>query len=142
VHEIKFDGYRTQAHLRQEHAAIYTRAGYDWTQHFQPIVDALAALPAHDLMLDGEALVANSRRVPDFKLLHADLAADRKDRLQYFDGLYLNGSNLRGAWLAKRKLRRQVTSAGLGQRVANSWRPAVCQGWPRRADRDRIHTAY
>ena len=31
VHEIKFDGYRAQAHLRQGRPAIYTRRAYDWT---------------------------------------------------------------------------------------------------------------
>jgi bifunctional non-homologous end joining protein LigD len=29
VHQIKFDGYRAQAHLRQGRAAIYTRRAYD-----------------------------------------------------------------------------------------------------------------
>jgi bifunctional non-homologous end joining protein LigD len=54
IHEIKFDGYRTQAHLQNGQPTIYTRAGYDWTLRFQPIADALAALPAKDLILDGE----------------------------------------------------------------------------------------
>jgi bifunctional non-homologous end joining protein LigD len=105
VHEIKLDGYRTQAQLRSGRPAIYTRAGYDWTQRFQPIADALAALPADDLILDGEAVVADSRDVPDFGLLHADLAASRKDRLLYyaFDLLYLDGLDLRGAPLVERK---------------------------------------
>jgi bifunctional non-homologous end joining protein LigD len=34
IHEIKFDGYRTQAHLRSGRPVIYTRAGYDWTCAF------------------------------------------------------------------------------------------------------------
>jgi bifunctional non-homologous end joining protein LigD len=105
VHEIKFDGYRTQAHLRGGRPAIYTRRGHHWTQRFRPIADALAELPANDLILDGEAVVADSRGVPDFGLLHADLAAGRKDRLLYyaFDLLYLDGFDLRGARLAERK---------------------------------------
>ena len=45
VHEIKFDGYRTQAHLQQARPAIYTRAGQDWTLRFQMIADARAAFP-------------------------------------------------------------------------------------------------
>ena len=105
VHEIKFDGYRTQAHLRNGEPAIYTRRGHDWTRRFQPIADALAALSAKDVILDGEAVVADSRGMPDFGLLHADLAAGRQDRLLYyaFDLLYLDGFNLRGAPLAERK---------------------------------------
>jgi bifunctional non-homologous end joining protein LigD len=105
LHEIKFDGYRTQADLRHGRPAIYTRAGYDRTLRFQPIADGLAILPATDLILDGEAVVADSRGVPDFGLLHADLAAGRKDGLLYyaFDLLYLDGFDLRRAQLAERK---------------------------------------
>ena len=64
VHEIKFDGYRTQAHLRSGRPAIYTRAGHDWTLRFQPIADALAALSAQDLILDGEGVVPGFARHP------------------------------------------------------------------------------
>ena len=46
VHEIKFDGYRAQAHLQKGQAAIHTRAGRDRTLPFRPIADALTALPA------------------------------------------------------------------------------------------------
>ena len=69
------------------------------------IADALATLPAESLIVDGEAVVADSRGIPDFGLLHADLAAGRQDRLLYygFDLLYLDGFDLRGARLAERK---------------------------------------
>ena len=30
IYEIKFDGYRAQAHLRNGQPTIYTRAGYDY----------------------------------------------------------------------------------------------------------------
>jgi hypothetical protein len=42
VHEIKFDGYRTQAHLRNGEPAIYTRRGYAWTRRFRTIADGAA----------------------------------------------------------------------------------------------------
>jgi bifunctional non-homologous end joining protein LigD len=47
----------------------------------------------------------DSHGVPDFGLLHADLAAGRQDRLLYyaFDLLYLDGSDLRAAGLGERK---------------------------------------
>src|SRR5919106_6925274 len=105
VHEIKFDGYRTQAHLQKQQPAIYTRRGHDWTRRFQTIADALAMLPANELILDGEAVVADSRGVPDCGVLHADLAARRQDRLlsYAFDLLHLDGFDLRGAPLVERK---------------------------------------
>jgi bifunctional non-homologous end joining protein LigD len=77
IHEIKFDGYRAQAHLRTGQPAVYTRAGYDWTLRFQTIADALRALPSKDLILDGEAVVADSPGVPDLGLLPADLTGSQ-----------------------------------------------------------------
>ncbi len=50
-------------------------------RRFQSIADALRALPAKDLILEGEAVVA--RGIRDFELLQADLVAGRKDRLLY-----------------------------------------------------------
>jgi bifunctional non-homologous end joining protein LigD len=119
IHEIKFDGYRAQAQLRGGRPAFYTRRGYDWTLRFQPIADALAALPATDLILDGEAVVADSRGVPDFGLLHADLAAGRQDRILYyaFDLLYLDGLDLRGAQVAERKRLLSQLLTGASQRI-------------------------
>ena len=119
VHEIKFDGYRTQAQLRGGQPVIYTRRGHDWTRRFQTIADALAALPAKDLILDGEAVIADSRGVPDFGLLHAALAAGRQDRLLYyaFDLLHLDGFDLRGARLAERKHVLAELLAGASERI-------------------------
>ena len=119
VHEIKIDGYRAQAHLQQGRPAIYTRRGYDWTRRLQPIADALATLPADDLIMDGEAVVVDSRGGPDFGLLHADLAAGRKDRLLYyaFDLLYLDGVDLRPAQLIDRKGLLGELLAGASERI-------------------------
>ena len=119
LHEIKFDGYRTQAHLRSGRPAMYTRTGHDWTRRFQPIADALTALPPNDLILDGEAVVADSRGVPDFGLLHADLAAGRKDRLLYyaFGLLYFDGLDLRAAALVERKLVLSQLLSGASERI-------------------------
>ena len=54
IHEIKFDGYRAQAHLRNGQSAIYTRAGHNWTARFRPIADALRQLKAKEFVLDGK----------------------------------------------------------------------------------------
>ena len=34
LHEIKFDGYRVQAHLNKGKRKVYTRNGLDWTKRF------------------------------------------------------------------------------------------------------------
>lgn len=57
VHEIKFDGYRAQAQLKNHKPKILTRRGYDWTRRFASIASALAECPARHLILDGEIIV-------------------------------------------------------------------------------------
>ncbi len=37
IHEIKFEGYRVQAHLANEAVKIFTRRGYDWTNRFKKV---------------------------------------------------------------------------------------------------------
>jgi bifunctional non-homologous end joining protein LigD len=63
--------------------------------------------------------VADSRGVPDFGLLHADLAAGRQDRILYyaFDLLYLDGLDLRGAQVAERKRLLSQLLTGASQRI-------------------------
>ncbi|HET9448207.1 MAG TPA: DNA ligase D, partial [Steroidobacteraceae bacterium] len=118
LHEIKLDGYRTQAHIRSGRATMYTRRGYDWTDRFSHIVDILRALPAKQAVLDGEVVVLDERGASDFYRLQEDLARRRSERLTYFafDLLYLDGFDLRAAPLVDRKqllaeLLREVSGA-------------------------------
>jgi ATP-dependent DNA ligase len=105
--------------MQKGQPTVYTRAGLDWTLRFQPIADALVALSAQDLILDGEVVVADSRGIPDFGLLHAALAAGRQDRLLYYalDLLYLDSFDLRGAPLAERKRMLLELLAGASERI-------------------------
>jgi len=45
AHEIKFDGYRLQLHVRRGKARLLTRRGLDWTPNFSAIAKAERALP-------------------------------------------------------------------------------------------------
>ena len=49
VHEIKFDGYRLQVHVKQGSATFYTRRGYDWTRKFKSLEAAVWNLPTYGL---------------------------------------------------------------------------------------------
>jgi bifunctional non-homologous end joining protein LigD len=40
VHEIKFDGYRVQVHLRDAAVKVFTRRGNDWSNRFRKIAGA------------------------------------------------------------------------------------------------------
>ena len=98
AHEIKFDGYRLQAHIGNSRITLFTRRGFDWTNRFASLAAALSKLPAQRAILDGELVVPDENGIPDFHLLEADIAAGRDDRMVYytFDVLYpMLGENAR-----------------------------------------------
>ena len=97
LHEIKFDGYRLQAHVQQGKTKLFTRSGLDWTARFGPrIAAALSGLPVKTAILDGELVVEGRGGAFDFSALQADLSEGETDRfiLYLFDALYLDGHNL------------------------------------------------
>src|SRR6185437_12352077 len=54
IHEIKFDGYRLQARLKDGRVTLRTRRGLDWTTKFPSAAAAVGRLPADTALLDGE----------------------------------------------------------------------------------------
>ncbi|HKW48792.1 MAG TPA: ATP-dependent DNA ligase [Gemmatimonadaceae bacterium] len=66
VFEWKLDGARVQVHREGERVAVYTRSLNDVTAAVPEVVDAVRALPANDVILDGEviALTADGRPLP------------------------------------------------------------------------------
>lgn len=114
IHEIKYDGYRVQARIDGSKVKLLTRKGLDWTARFRVIESELKELPVGSGLLDGEIVVQDENGLSSFSGLQADLKSGRKDRLVYFvfDLLYLEGMDLRGVALEKRKelLRPVITS--------------------------------
>jgi bifunctional non-homologous end joining protein LigD len=104
IHEIKFDGYRAQAHVGDAGTRIFTRKGLDWTKRFTAIAAELAGASLGEVVIDGEIVVVVGERT-DFGALQADLSAGRQDRLLYyaFDLLHLDGHDLRKVPLLERK---------------------------------------
>ncbi len=106
LHEIKFDGYRLQAHIRSGEVKLLTRSGLDWTAKFgEGIASALTALPIQDAIIDGEVIVEGAGNASDFSALQDDLSAGRTDRMAFyvFDLPYLDGHDLRPVPLIQRK---------------------------------------
>ena len=105
LHEIKFDGYRTEARLDNGDVRLLTRKEQNWTHRFPPVAEAVAALPATTALLDGEIVVEDDNGISNFSLLQTDLKDGRTDRFVYyvFDLLYLDGRDLTGEPLADRK---------------------------------------
>jgi bifunctional non-homologous end joining protein LigD len=104
-HEIKFDGYRIEAHVDHGKVRLLTRKQLDWTHRFQRIAKAVAALPADTALLDGELVVENENGVSSFSLLQTDLKDGRDDRFVYwiFDLLHLDGRDFTNEPLTVRK---------------------------------------
>lgn len=107
LHEIKFDGYRLQARLKDGKARLLTRSGLDWTDRLAALAKTLSALPAASALIDGELVVEGGTGASDFSALQADLSEGRADRLVFyaFDLMHLDGEDLRKAPLTDRKAR-------------------------------------
>jgi bifunctional non-homologous end joining protein LigD len=105
LHEIKYDGYRIEARLDRGKVALLTRNRQNWTHRFEPIADAVAALPAKTALLDGELVVEDENGISNFSLLQTDLKDGRSDRFVYwvFDLLYRDGRDLTELPLVERK---------------------------------------
>ena len=104
LHELKWDGYRLLAALRDGEPRLWSRNGLDWTARVPEVDDALAALGVRDLLVDGELIAGQGRR-EDFNLLQQVLSGERQGRLRLvlFDLLHLDGIDLSGAPLHERK---------------------------------------
>lgn len=115
LHEIKFDGYRLQAQVRDGKVKLITRGGLDWTKRFgKELAEALASLTVENAILDGEVVVEDGGGVASFAELQSDLSEGRSDRMVFylFDLPYVNGMDLRAATLAERKRTLQLLLHG------------------------------
>src|SRR5436190_7563775 len=95
VHEVKWDGFRAQAHLRNGKVTTYSRSGLDWTSEFDTVSEAVSMLKAKSAVLDGEVVVIGPGGKPDFQDLRRELGKhSAKLRYYAFDLLELNGRDL------------------------------------------------
>ena len=98
LHEVKWDGWRCQIIKDGEKVSILSRHRTGWTSRLPKIVDAVQALPAKSLILDGELL---SDRLNFYTLAHA---IRRQEVFVYvFDILHLDGESTRHLPLIERK---------------------------------------
>src|SRR5450755_3120674 len=81
VHEIKFDGYRVQVHLRDAAVKVFTRRGNDWTNRFRKIAADAWHINAGSAIIDGEVVVPPKNGTTDFPVLQNELKGrSKKDR--------------------------------------------------------------
>ncbi|MBM3617536.1 MAG: ATP-dependent DNA ligase, partial [Alphaproteobacteria bacterium] len=105
VHEVKFDGYRLQAHINAGKVKLFTRSGLNWTAKFPKLATSLGNLPCDSAILDGEVVAINPDGVSNFKALQYALSEADDGELQFyaFDLLYRDGVNLMKEKLTARK---------------------------------------
>jgi bifunctional non-homologous end joining protein LigD len=106
LHEQKFDGYRILADLDGRKLRLYSRRFNDWTEQFPTVVDAVAALPAKRIVLDGEVCVVMPDGRTSFQALQNSFGR-RDANIVYFvfDLLELDGEDLTKLPLEQRKAR-------------------------------------
>jgi bifunctional non-homologous end joining protein LigD len=105
LYEIKLDGYRMLARIRDTQVRLFTRSGHDWTARLQAQAKAIGDLNLGDSWLDGEMVVLDKQGLPDFQALQNAFDAGSTERIIYyvFDAPFLNGLDLRGAPLEQRR---------------------------------------
>ncbi len=109
--EPKWDGYRAIAEVRGGGVRLYSRNRKPFEAKFAPVARALEGL-GHDAVLDGEIVAVDDQGRSSFQLLQ-QYARTGEGRLLYyvFDLLHLDGRDLRGLPLVRRK---EVLAAVLG----------------------------
>jgi len=103
IFEIKWDGYRAIAEVRQGNVSLYSRNLISLNQKFFPIVESLGKF-RFDAVLDGEIVVVDNDGRPDFQMLQDYQKSGSGHLLYYvFDLLYFQGHDLTNLPLLRRK---------------------------------------
>ncbi|MCC7103012.1 MAG: DNA ligase D [Fimbriimonadaceae bacterium] len=104
IHEIKFDGYRILAFLKDGKVRLMSRNGVDYTKDFRSIARSVEAIPLREAILDGEVVVLNEKGISDFAALQSFIEGTPA-KLSYFvfDMPFVEGHDLTNRPLLERK---------------------------------------
>ncbi len=104
IYELKWDGYRALAQIKNGKVRLYSRNDQDFNKDFPEIVTELEKIPGN-MVLDGEVVAVDEDGVSRFQLLqNKKKNKDSNQKLLYyvFDILYFDKFDLRGMSLEKR----------------------------------------
>ena len=113
--EVKWDGYRVEAVVRDGKAKLWTRNLKDAEAYFPGLLSAPTWIDAREAIVDGEVVAVDDEGRPDFSLLQERISQRRAGTggarptvagplvYQVFDLLYLDGRSLLGVPLEDRK---------------------------------------
>jgi len=106
LYELKYDGYRILAYLEGNNVRLITRNNNDYTKRFADIAYFLIDWAVgRAMILDGEMVITDAEGKSDFQALQNYMRNPKGQNLTYivFDLLALDGADLRGHRLIKRK---------------------------------------
>ncbi len=109
--EIKWDGYRVEAVVRDGKVRLWTRRGNDAATYFGDFLSPPAWIDARQAIVDGEVVAFDEHGTPDFGVLQERISTVRGGHgatgsglvYQAFDLLYLDGRSLLAVPLEDRK---------------------------------------
>src|SRR3984893_18213832 len=100
IYEEKYDGYRILAYKEGKRVKLMSRNAIDRTARFPHIAEAIRKRRHGNLLLDGEVAVFDRKGVSRFQLLQK---GSEESVYAVFDCLYLEGHDLRGEQLNRRR---------------------------------------
>jgi len=103
IYELKIDGYRAIAEVRDHKVSLYSRNLLSFDKDYPSVVKSLEGL-SHDLVIDGEITVIDEEGRSNFGLLQNYLRSGEGNLIYFvFDLLWLDGHDFRQIPLAVRK---------------------------------------
>lgn len=107
--EVKWDGYRVEAVVRDGRVDLFTRNGNDASAYFPRLLTPPTWIEAREAIVDGEVVALDEAGRPDFSLLQERISDRRGGTTaaplvyEVFDLLYLDGRSLVDVPLEQRK---------------------------------------
>ena len=116
--EVKWDGYRIEAVVKDGKVRTFTRNGKDGETYFPRLLTPPTWIDATEAIVDGEVVALDDDGRPEFSLLQ-ELTGTQSPKLVYeaFDLLYLDGRSLLAVPLEDRKRLLAVVLRGGDHRV-------------------------
>jgi bifunctional non-homologous end joining protein LigD len=101
LYEIKWDGYRAIAEIKDDNVKLYSRNGTSFNNSYPIIVDALIKMKIN-AVIDGEIVALDKNGLPSFQLLQS-YNYDSPIIYYVFDVLYINNKKICSLTLLERK---------------------------------------
>src|SRR5260370_7277673 len=129
AYEEKYDGVRILAYKEEDRVRLLSRNEKDRTETFPRIAAAIRILQPVTLLLDGELVVFDKKRVSRFQLLQQ---AKGEPAYAVFDCLFHEGKDLRRQQLSKRRdvMEKAIRSSGKWLLPSHSPPPTRPQPFP------------